>query len=76
MSESMFGPLLRDNFKLNTPILEYQFTEFIVIKISDNNWFQWRTVEKNDQALGQDDRERLSTHSNFNTGKFCGESVA
>lgn len=37
MSESMFGPLLRDNFKLNTPMVEYQFTEFIVIKISDNN---------------------------------------
>ena len=32
MSESVFGPLLRDNFKLNSPILEYQFIEFIVIK--------------------------------------------
>ena len=34
MSESVLGPLLRDNFKLNSPILEDHVIEFIVIEMT------------------------------------------
>lgn len=60
------GPLLRDNFKLNSPILDTMSLNSLLLK------WRWlisvaneRPDNWNDLALEQDGRERPSTHSDL-----------